>query len=332
MSELTKRAIQESFKKLLSNQPLDKITVKNITDDCGVNRNTFYYHYSDIYQLLEEIFLTEAQKSVEKMEVGQSWEEGLKTGLCFVKENKKLIYHVYSSLHRETIERYLYSVSLDFASRDWISKVYVSEALSGDAELMAQVEKLPYEIVTDSVFRQMSDTQTPQGIMTVLKKPSYIMEDILGGKNPLVMILEDLQDPGNAGTILRTGEGAGVSGVLLTKTCVDITNPKVIRSTMGSVYRMPFLYVESVVSLAQELKDRNIRTFAAHLHGKNSYDQESYTGGTAFLIGNEGKGLTDEAADSADCLIRIPMCGKVESLNAAMASGILMYEAARQRR
>ena len=83
---------------------------------------------------------------------------------------------------------------------------------------------------------------------------------------------------------------------------------------------------------AQELKDRNIRTFAAHLHGKNSYDQESYTGGTAFLIGNEGKGLTDEAADSADCLIRIPMCGKVESLNAAMASGILMYEAARQRR
>ena len=190
------------------------------------------------------------------------------------------------------------------APRDWISKVYVSEALSGDAELMAQVEKLPYEIVTDSVFRQMSDTQTPQGIMTVLKKPSYIMEDILGGKNPLVMILEDLQDPGNAGTILRTGEGAGVSGVLLTKTCVDITNPKVIRSTMGSVYRMPFLYVESVVSLAQELKDRNIRTFAAHLHGKNSYDQESYTGGTAFLIGNEGKGLTDEAADSADCLIR----------------------------
>ena len=208
------------------------------------------------------------------------------------------------------------------APRDWISKVYVSEALSGDAELMAQVEKLPYEIVADSVFRQMSDTQTPQVIMT----------DILGGKNPLVMILEELQDPGNAGTILRTGEGAGVSGVLLTKTCVDITNPKVIRSTMGSVYRMPFLYVESVVSLAQELKDRNIRTFAAHLHGKNSYDQESYTGGTAFLIGNEGKGLTDEAADSADCLIRIPMCGKVESLNAAMASGILMYEAARQRR
>ena len=218
------------------------------------------------------------------------------------------------------------------APADWIEKVYVSETLTSDPALMEQVEKLPYDIVADSVFRQMSDTQTPQGILTVLRRPSYTLEDILGGKNPLVMVLEDLQDPGNAGTILRTGDGAGVSGVLLTRTCVDITNPKVIRSTMGSVYRMPFLYVESVVSLTQELKKHNIRTFAAHLKGRNSYDQESYTGGTAFLIGNEGKGLTEEAANSADCLVRIPMCGKVESLNAAMASGILMYEAARQRR
>ena len=218
------------------------------------------------------------------------------------------------------------------APADWIEKVYVSETLTSDPALMEQVEKLPYDIVADSVFRQMSDTQTPQGILTVLRRPSYTLEDILGGKNPLVMVLEDLQDPGNAGTILRTGEGAGVSGVLLTRTCVDITNPKVIRSTMGSVYRIPFLYVESVVSLTQELKKHNIRTFAAHLKGRNSYDQESYTVGTAFLIGNEGKGLTEEAANSADCLIRIPMCGKVESLNAAMASGILMYEAARQRR
>ena len=221
------------------------------------------------------------------------------------------------------------------APRDWISKVYVTESLTSDSSLMEQISMLPEgkaEIVADHVFRQMCDTKTPQGILTVLRKPVWTIQDILRGDSPLIMILEDLQDPGNAGTILRTGEGAGVSGVLLTKTCVDITNPKVIRSTMGSVYRMPFLYVESVVSLAQELKDRNIRTFAAHLHGKNSYDQESYTGGTAFLIGNEGKGLTDEAADSADCLIRIPMCGKVESLNAAMASGILMYEAARQRR
>ena len=101
---------------------------------------------------------------------------------------------------------------------------------------------------------------------------------------------------------------------------------------MGSVYRIPFFYVEDVVSLKQQLQGHGIRFFAAHLKGKNSYDQESYREGTAFLIGNEGKGLTDQAAEAADCLIRIPMCGKVESLNAAMAAGILMYEASRQRR
>ncbi|MDO4339197.1 MAG: RNA methyltransferase [Eubacteriales bacterium] len=218
------------------------------------------------------------------------------------------------------------------APTDWVHKVYVSEFLSEDKELMERVMEFPCEIVTDSVFRQMSDTQTPQGILTVLKKPSYSMADILKGENPLVMVLEDLQDPGNAGTILRTGEGAGVSGIFLTRTCVDITNPKVIRSTMGSVYRMPFLYVEDVVSLKMKLKEAGIRSYAAHLKGKNFYDGESYRGGTAFFIGNEGKGLTEQAASAADCLIRIPMCGQVESLNAAMAAGILMYEASRQRR
>ena len=188
------------------------------------------------------------------------------------------------------------------------------------------------ETVSDTVFRQMCDTQTPQGILTVLRSPSYDMEDLLRKKNPLLMILEDLQDPGNAGTILRTGEGAGVSGIFLTRTCVDITNPKVIRGTMGSIYRVPFFYVEDVPFLKEMLKGRGIRFFAAHLQGRNQYYEESYQGGSAFLIGNEGKGLTEEAAEAADCLIRIPMEGQVESLNAAMAAGILMYEAARQRR
>ena len=201
-----------------------------------------------------------------------------------------------------------------------------------DEEVMKKVRRFSWEAVENGVFRQMCDTQTPQGILTVLRQPSYELEDLLKEEKPLLMVLEDLQDPGNAGTIIRTGDGAGVSGVFLTKTCVDITNPKVIRSTMGSIYRMPFLYVEDVVSLEKKLKEKGIRSFAAHLKGENSYDHESYKGGTAFFIGNEGKGLTDQAADAADCLIRIPMCGKVESLNAAMASGILMYEAARQRR
>ena len=222
--------------------------------------------------------------------------------------------------------------------KDRIHTLYISEAFSKTKECKVLREGVKHiELVTDEVFKSLSDTQSPQGILALVKQYHYTLDEVAEanqktGKPALLMVLETIQDPGNLGTILRAGEGAGVTGVVMDANTADIYNPKVIRSTMGSVYRMPFLYVESVVSLTQELKDRNIRTFAAHLHGKNSYDQESYTGGTAFLIGNEGKGLTDEAADSADCLIRIPMCGKVESLNAAMASGILMYEAARQRR
>ena len=218
------------------------------------------------------------------------------------------------------------------APDSWIEKVYVSENLLEDEEVMEKVRRFSWEAVENSVFRQMCDTQTPQGILTVLRQPSYNIEDIFSDREPLIMVLEDLQDPGNAGTIIRTGEGAGVNAVFLTRTCVDITNPKVIRATMGSVYRIPFFYVEDVVSLKKKLEGKGIRFFAAHLQGKNSYDQESYRAGTAFLIGNEGKGLTEEAAGAADCLIRIQMCGQVESLNAAMAAGILMYEAARQRR
>ena len=219
------------------------------------------------------------------------------------------------------------------APKELLKEVYVSTSFLQKKEQSKLLETLsvPYEEVSDDIFAKMSDTVTPQGVLCVLRQPSYDLDELLG-RDGTFLVLEDIQDPGNLGTMLRTGEGAGITAVIMSKKTADLFNPKTIRSTMGSVYRMPFLYVESVVSLAQELKDRNIRTFAAHLHGKNSYDQESYTGGTAFLIGNEGKGLTDEAADSADCLIRIPMCGKVESLNAAMASGILMYEAARQRR
>ena len=150
-------------------------------------------------------------------------------------------------------------------------------------------------------------------------------------KAPFLMILEDLQDPGNMGTILRTAEGAGVTGIILSKNCVDLYNPKVIRSTMGSIYRMPVMQAD-LLEILPVLKENKIQTYAAHLKGKNWYHEEDYTEGTAFFIGNEGNGLSDELSDSADCLIKIPMEGKVESLNAAMAAGILMYETARQRR
>jgi len=160
----------------------------------------------------------------------------------------------------------------------------------------------------------------------------YTMAELTRKEHPFLMVLEDLQDPGNVGTIFRTAEGAGVDGIILSKNCVDIYNPKTIRSTMGSIYRVPFLYAEDLEEILKLLNKNSIWTYAAHLEGKQMYDRENYTLGTAFLIGNEGNGLSAQMAKKASCLVKIPMGGELESLNAAVASAILMYEVHRQRR
>jgi TrmH family RNA methyltransferase len=146
------------------------------------------------------------------------------------------------------------------------------------------------------------------------------------------MILEDLQDPGNLGTIMRAGEGAGISGIILSHNCVDIYNPKTIRSTMGSIYRVPFIYVEDLKEAVTLLKDNKISIYAAHLKQSQDYEKLNFKESTAFMIGNEGNGLSDQLSNMADAYLKIPMLGKVESLNAAIAASVLMYEVARQRR
>lgn len=189
-----------------------------------------------------------------------------------------------------------------------------------------------FEVVSDKVFGEMTQTQTPQGVLSVVRQKHYKLEDLfIQEKIPHLMILEDIQDPGNLGTILRAGEGAGVTGVVMSKGTVDIYNPKVIRSTMGSLFRVPFFYAEDWKATLLKVQEQ-CTLYAAHLGGKNSYEKEDYTKPTAFLIGNEANGLKEETAKMADCLIRIPMLGQVESLNAAVAASILMFETARQRR
>ena len=214
--------------------------------------------------------------------------------------------------------------------RDRIAGLYVSESFERDNK--KSLKGCSYETVSDEVFCHMSDTKTPQGVMALVKMREYSVKDMLTGERPLIMVLENIQDPGNLGTIIRTAEGAGVDGIIMTQGTVDIYNPKVIRSTMGAMYRMKFAYVDSLEDTVSLLKSRNITTYAAHLDGAVDYVTCDYTAGTAFFIGNEGNGLTDEATALAERKIIIPMKGQLESLNAAVSSAILMYEAARQRR
>lgn len=212
----------------------------------------------------------------------------------------------------------------------WLIKTYVSETFERENELF--LKGRDYEVVSDSVFKAVSDTQTPQGILCLVKKPSYRLNDLLSDKNAHLLIVESIQDPGNLGTMLRTGEGAGISGVIMNQSTVDLFNPKTIRSTMGSIYRVPFFVTDDLEQTILELKSQGIKVYAAHLKGTLCYDEPDYRGPSAFLIGNEGNGLSDVVADCADTYIKIPMQGQVESLNAAISAALLMYETSRQRR
>lgn len=222
-----------------------------------------------------------------------------------------------------------------------LKAVYVSESYANNtvnAQMIQDTVKkcksadAVYEEVSDSVFKSVSDTQTPQGIMAVLAMPEYKLEELLMGEHTHLLVLESIQDPGNLGTMVRTGEGAGITGVIMNKTTVDLFNPKTIRSTMGSIYRVPFYVTEDLKDTLSQLKGKGVALYAAHLKGEHSYDEEDYCKALGFLIGNEGNGLSDEIADLADSYIKIPMEGQVESLNAAVSATILMYEANRQRR
>lgn len=211
-------------------------------------------------------------------------------------------------------------------------KAYFSETFAQtNMEFVNKFQPKQVETVSDNVFAQMSDTKTPQGALAIVKMAQYTINDMLD-KIPLLLLAENLQDPGNLGTIVRMAEGAGVTGIILSPNTVDIYNPKTIRSTMGSIFRVPFFYADDFKEQLTQLKQKGVCLYAAYLDGQCDYTQPDYTKPSAFLIGNEANGLTQQSAQEADVRIRIPMQGQVESFNAAIACTILTFEAVRQRR
>ena len=216
----------------------------------------------------------------------------------------------------------------------FLEEVYVTEewlrtAVPADAE---KIQRFRPVVLAEEVMAKAADTGTPQGILCAARMPVWTREDLLRGPAPLLLILEDVRDPGNLGTIFRTAEAAGATGILMSRGTVDLFNPKVVRATMSAIFRMPFVVSEDLIRDLGDLRERGIVSYAAHLRGKRPYDELPLTQGTAFLIGNEANGLSDALTEAASEKIIIPMAGGAESLNAAMAAGILLFEASRQRR
>ena len=213
----------------------------------------------------------------------------------------------------------------------WVIEVFVSESWLKKNIGHSIIKNHDYTVFSDTVFSHVSDTKSPQGIMALVKYPTYTLSDLINMGSEVLLLLEGLQDPGNVGTIIRTAEAAGVKGVILSNTCVDLFNPKTVRSTMGSIFRMPVLYVEDWKPVFEAIKKVDRKIYATSLEDSAPYDSVNYGNGAAFLFGNEGQGLSKELLQMADARIKIPMKGQVESLNVAVAAALCVYEVMRQK-
>ena len=185
--------------------------------------------------------------------------------------------------------------------------------------------------VKDSLFEKISETVNPQGILAVCHIKEFDGTNVDYSNSPFFVVLENVTDPGNMGTLIRTADAAGADGIFLSKGCVDIYNPKVIRATMGSIFHLPIYRNLNLMDLMEDFKNNNVKTLAAHLKGTSTPYKVDMTTACAVIIGNEANGLSDEISEIASDLVKIPMPGKAESMNAGIAGGILIYEAVRQR-
>lgn len=207
----------------------------------------------------------------------------------------------------------------------------IADSFFQKAELfLSDVPNIKVVQVSDALFYRISETQSPQGIMAVAELPVYDKKDVINGVKQ-VIVLENLQDPGNLGTIIRSADACGFDAVILSKDSADPYNPKVIRSTMGSLFHIPIIIEEDFDGVLNELRSRNIRLVAAHTRDALSCWKADLAGDVAIIIGNEGNGLSEHILELADMTVMIPMKGKAESLNASAAASMLIYECMRQR-
>jgi len=187
-------------------------------------------------------------------------------------------------------------------------------------------------VFDDKVFKDFSDTNNPQGIIAVVKKKVFDIDKIFkNSKNGLFIIAEELNDPGNLGTVIRTADACNADGIFLSKGSVDLYNSKVLRSTMGSLFHIPVITDMDIDDCMDICSKNNVKLYAAHLKGVKTPYELDFKKPTAFVIGNEARGLSDKTAGRCDVYVKIPMPGKAESLNASVAAAVLMYEAVRQR-
>ncbi len=185
--------------------------------------------------------------------------------------------------------------------------------------------------ITERLMDMLSENKTPQPVMAEVEMKHYSEEELFAHRSRLVIIVHQLQDPGNLGTIIRTAEAVSASGLVITPKTVDPFNAKAVRASMGSILRMPVVPIDDISSFIGKAREKGFQTLATTLHGDRTPFDVDLTKPSAVLFGREGAGLSPEIMADIDLRIRIPMAATIDSLNVATAAAVILYEAMKQR-
>ena len=201
-------------------------------------------------------------------------------------------------------------------------------AIREDFKIDFDTKNIKTVTISNRIFNDISDVKTPQGILAVIKKNQ---NNQIETNQEYILALDSLQDPGNMGTIIRTADSANINQIIINKTTVDPYSPKVIRSTMGAIYRTNIIEVEDLKATLKEMKSKGFQIITTDLKATQSIYDINYNNKTVVVIGNEANGVSQEILQTADKKVIIPMLGKTESLNASIAASIMIYEYVRQK-
>ena len=186
-------------------------------------------------------------------------------------------------------------------------------------------------VMPDKLFAELSTTTTPTGMAAIARMKESTLEDCLKRENPVLMICDSIQDPGNLGTMMRSALAFGASGMILTKGCVDCFNPKVVRGGMGASFALPIVRDAEVATIFEELHSRGFQTVLLEPSAEKTIFTLNMVQPLAFVFGNEGHGFSKITSDLVREKVQIPMQNNTESLNVSISAAILMYEWSRQR-
>ena len=250
----------------------------------------------------------------------------------FIKHVKKLKDKKYRDINQEFVIEGIKLIREAIEENADIKQIIICDnCLNSDVipkELMYEIAKYECVYVTEKIFRTITDVNTPQGLLAIIGRNST--ENEINYNQDIIVALDDIQDPGNLGTILRTVDSIGLNQILVSKGTADCYNPKVVRSTMGAIFRVKIIECDNLERTLQEARNHQYKVIVTSLQTENSVYDIKYNK-KVVVMGNEANGVSAEIQNLADEKIKIPMLGKTESLNASVATGIVLYEYVRQK-